>query len=136
MFRRINPIPTPLSDSELAQAVPARELQVLQSIGTAVRIAAGRTAMVEDAVGRECMVVVDGAFVVERDGTWVADLGPGDFMGEIALLTSQPRNATVTATEDSIVYAYSRREFTSMLRECPAIAARVMTTADQRQPAA
>ena len=57
-------------------------------------------------------------------------------MGEIALLTSQPRNATVTATEDSIVYAYSRREFTSMLRECPAIAARVMATADQRQLAA
>ncbi|MEZ5247193.1 MAG: cyclic nucleotide-binding domain-containing protein [Acidimicrobiales bacterium] len=132
MFRRINPIPTPLSESALAEAVPARELQVLQSMGTAVRIAAGRTAMVENAVGRECMVVVDGSFVVERDGEWIADLVPGDFMGEIALLTSQPRNATVTATHDSIVYAFSRREFTSLLRACPAISARVLEGVDER----
>jgi CRP-like cAMP-binding protein len=132
MFRRINPIPTPLSESALADAIPARELRVLQSIGTAVPIAAGRTAMVENAVGRECMVVVDGSFVVERNGEWVADLGPGDFMGEIALLTAQPRNATVTATSDSIVYAYSRREFTSLLRECPAISARVLEGVDER----
>jgi CRP-like cAMP-binding protein len=132
MFRRINQIPTPLFDSELAQAVPARELQVLQSMGTSIRIAAGRTAMVEDAVGRECLVVVDGSFAVERNGEQIAELGAGDFMGEIALLTDQPRNATVTATEDSTVYAFSRREFTSLLRECPAISAHVLETADQR----
>lgn len=136
MFRRINHVPTPLAESALAKAVPARELQVLTTIGTAVRIPAGRAAMVEDAVGRECMLVVDGSFVVDRDGEHVADLRAGDFMGEIALLTSQPRNATVTAAEDSVVYAYSRREFSSMLRECPAIASHVLKTADQRRLAA
>ena len=132
MFRRISQIPSPFIDSDLAHAVPARELHVLQSIGTAVRIAAGRSAMVEDAIGRECMVVVDGSFVVERNGERIAELGVGDFMGEIALLTDQPRNATVTATQDSTVYAFNRREFTSLLSECPAISARVLEAADQR----
>ena len=136
MFRRINQIPTPLTESALAAAVPARELRALRSMGTAVQITAGRTAMVEDAIGRECMLVVDGSFSVERAGEWIADLGAGDFMGEIALLTDQPRNATVTAIHDSTVYAFSRREFTSLLRECPAISAYVLETADQRLLAA
>ncbi|MEZ5165471.1 MAG: hypothetical protein R2695_02905 [Acidimicrobiales bacterium] len=51
MFRRNDPITTPLRESDLARAVPDRELEVLETIGTAVRFDTGRTAMVEDGVG-------------------------------------------------------------------------------------
>ena len=132
MFRRIAPIATPLRESRLATAVPARELHILQRSGTAVRFAEGRHAMIEDGVGRECMVVLDGSFTVERDGERVAELHAGDFMGEIALLTRRPRNATVTAAQDSTVLAFNRREFTSLLRNCPAIADFVHAGVDER----
>ena len=88
--------------------------------------------MVENAVGRECMLVVEGSFTVERAGEHLADLLPGDFMGEVALLDRKPRNATVTAAEDSVVYAFTPREFDSLLRECPVLAARVLAGAESR----
>ncbi|GJM36782.1 MAG: hypothetical protein DHS20C19_01490 [Acidimicrobiales bacterium] len=132
MFRRPVTIPTPLAASELGQTIPADELRVLSTLGTEIRFAAGRVAMTEDAVGRECMLVIDGSFAVERLGERVAELRAGDFMGEVALLTGQPRNATVTALEDSTAHAFSRREFSSLLGRCPTIAARVNAAAKQR----
>lgn len=132
MFRRTVSIPTPLAASELGQAIPAEELRVLATLGTEIRFAEGRVAMTEDAVGRECMLVIDGSFAVERLGTRVAELGAGEFVGEVALLTGEPRNATVTALEDSTTHAFSRREFSSLLGRCPTIAARVNGTAKQR----
>jgi CRP-like cAMP-binding protein len=136
MFRRPDPIPQPLRQSALAGAVPAKELRAVERRGTAVRFGAGRHAMREDEVGRECMVVATGSFAVERDGDGVAVLRPGMVMGEVALLTGRPRNATVTALEDSVVYAYNRREFTSLLRECPQLAAIVRADVEARSPAA
>lgn len=136
MFRRINPVPESLLKSRLAPLIPAEELRTLHRRGTAVRMATGREAMVENRVGRECMVVVEGSFKVERDGKWIADLLPGDFMGEIALLKNRTRNATVTATQDSVVYAFNPREFSSLLRECPALDAYVRSAAEDRAPAA
>lgn len=135
-FQRISRISASLAQSQLAETVPLRELQVLERLGTAIPFAAGREAMAEDGFGRECMVVLDGSFTVERGGEWIADLEPGDFMGEVALLTRQPRNATVTAAEDSMVYAFSRREFSSLLRECPVLSTRVHHTAEERTVAA
>ena len=41
----------------------------------------------------------------------VATLGEGDFFGEAALLTGEPRNATVVAKEDVTVYALGSDEF-------------------------
>jgi CRP-like cAMP-binding protein len=136
MFRRIDPIPQPLLESELAAALPVKELRAIERRGTAVRFGAGRLAMRENEIGRECMMVATGSFAVERAGDGVAVLRPGMVMGEVALLTGKPRNATVTALEDSLVYAYNRREFTSLLHECPELAAIVRADAEARSPAA
>ena len=48
--------------------------------------------------GREFFVLVGGAAIVQRRGRKLAELGPGDWFGEIAILTFKPRTATVTAT--------------------------------------
>jgi CRP-like cAMP-binding protein len=136
MFRRIDPIPQTLRDSELARAIPAKELRTIERRGTAVRFDAGRQAMREDTIGRECMMVISGSFAVERGGECIAVLQPGMVMGEVALLTGRPRNATVTALEESLVYAYSRGEFTSLLHECPQLAAIIRDDVEARSPAA
>ena len=47
--------------------------------------------------------------------TLVAGLGEGAFFGEAALLTGEPRNATVVAREDSEVYALSKDDFQGVL---------------------
>jgi CRP-like cAMP-binding protein len=53
--------------------------------------------------GREFMVIVDGAARVVKDGQTVNELGPSDFLGEIALLSDVPRTATVTTTTELVL---------------------------------
>jgi CRP-like cAMP-binding protein len=132
MFRRPAHVPASLAESRLAEVIPMRELHALEHRGTTVRVPGGSEVVREAGVGRECMVVVDGAFAVRRHEDRIAELGAGDFIGEIALLTRQPRNATVTALEDSSVCVFNPREFSSLLDECPAIAAHVRAIAGER----
>lgn len=136
MFRRTEISPPSLRAMPFAEDAPDAELAWVDSISTPVRFPSGRIAIEEDAYGREAMLVVEGSFTVERQGVQIAELTPGDFMGEIALLAHQPRNATVTAAEDSLVYAFNRREFASLLSECPVLAARVLSDAVSRSVAA
>jgi len=46
----------------------------------------------------EFFVIVSGTVAVTKDGEHLADLGPGDFFGEIAIVEHERRTATVVAT--------------------------------------
>ena len=48
--------------------------------------------------GREFFVLLEGSADVKKNNRKVNTLGPGDFFGEIALVSREPRTATVTAT--------------------------------------
>jgi CRP-like cAMP-binding protein len=51
----------------------------------------------EGRVARECHLVIDGYAEVSRDGTVIGRLGPGSYIGDLALLHEEPRARTVTA---------------------------------------
>ena len=110
-------------------------LATLERLATSVTISSDRAVMREASVGRECLVVVDGELEVERDGHPVATLGPGELVGEAALLTGRPRNATVRARAGSTVYALNRREFASMMETSEAFAEHVRRTDAARRAA-
>jgi CRP/FNR family transcriptional regulator, cyclic AMP receptor protein len=71
--------------------------------------------------GREFMVIVDGAAKVERDGTLVNELGPNDFLGEIALLSDVPRTATVTTTSETTILVLTDRAFRRVADKIPSV---------------
>ncbi len=136
LLRRRTDIPTGLLDSTLAAAVSTAELETLLRRGTPVGVAAGAALMDEDTFGREFLVILEGTVAVSRDGSPVAELGAGDIVGEIALLENTRRTASVAAVTDAQVLAFNRREFVTVLDECPAFAAFVIATAEARQAAA
>ena len=61
-----------------------------------------------------------------KSGRKVADLGAGDWLGEIALLTRAPRTATVTATSPLRTLVITDREFRRLVSEVPSIAMKVL----------
>ena len=135
MFSNKHTIPHALSGSDLAAAVSSTELATLDRLATTIQVSAGERIVQVDGFGRECFVVIEGQFEVERDGMTIL-VGPGSVIGEMALLTLEPRTASVTATTDSTVYVLTRAEFASLLAACPNIARYVLDGAARRAVAA
>ena len=82
--------------------------------------------------GREFFVLVEGTVRVTKDGKKLADLGGGDWFGEIALLTHTPRTATVTATSPVRVLVVTDRAFRRVVETMPRIALKVLASVGQR----
>jgi MFS family permease len=107
----------PAEDLELLRGTPIFEplpRTVLErvarnSVHSSVR--AATVVIREGDVGDRFYIVASGRAEVATDGRHVATLGPGDYVGEIALLRDVPRTATVTALEDSRLLTLEREEF-------------------------
>jgi hypothetical protein len=73
-----------------------------------------------------------GTASVDRDGEHVADVGPGDFLGEMSLLDGGPRNAAVSATTEVTLMVVSQQDFSQLLDTAPMIARRMLPTLVKR----
>jgi len=135
MFNRKRIIHSSLLASELAVTVPVSELETLDRLATTIQIDAGDEIMHANQFGRECFVVIDGEFRIDLGDSEVI-VGPGAVIGELALLTMKPRNASVTATVDSSVYVLNRSEFATVLDACPKLSRHVLDGAVRRTVAA
>jgi CRP-like cAMP-binding protein len=81
---------------------------------------------------REFMVIVDGEVNVTRMGRRLRSLGPGEWVGEIALLCAVPRTATVIAAAPTTLLVISAGGFRKLLRETPSIGTKIMATLGER----
>ena len=86
-----------LKSIPLFKDVPDEELAQIAPFAQEVTVDAGRELVREGDFSYEFMAIEEGEAEVTRDGEHVADLGPGDFFGEMGLLEKTLRNATVTA---------------------------------------
>jgi CRP-like cAMP-binding protein len=110
-----------LSTVPLFSRCTKRELTVLSRLATRMTFPAGEVVTRQGRVGREFIVIVNGTATVAIDGQTVATLGPGDFLGEIALLDGGPRTATVTADSDLVAEVMSHQEFATLLVDVPQV---------------
>lgn len=105
------------------------ELRQIDSLATYLHVPEGTVLIREGGFAKEFIVILRGSARVTRstpDGTVaVADVGRGDFLGEIALLTGAPRSATVTATTDLEIMVSTVGEFRSIMEIAPSVARKV-----------
>jgi CRP/FNR family transcriptional regulator, cyclic AMP receptor protein len=116
----------------LFEGLSKKQLSQVSSLMTPLDLKAGEVLARQGEIGREFFILLEGQVEVARDGEIIAVRGPGDFIGEIALLDNRPRTATVTATTDVVVEVLNRGEFASLLAEAPELSAQVMATMARR----
>ncbi len=115
----------PLRSTPIFVDLPADEFERLERSGAERSLAAGSELIHQSTEGREVLLVLSGRLSVERDGTELATLSSGDFVGEMALITNSSRNASVTAATDAGVVVYEEREFASLMKKCPELESRL-----------
>jgi CRP-like cAMP-binding protein len=121
-----------LSQIPLFTGLSQRDLERLGPMIDEVDVGANRPLAVEDTLGHEFFVLLDGACEVRVGDQVVAAVRPGDFFGEIALLDSDRRTASVIATEPSRVAVMTRSTFRDMSQRYPEIGERLRAAIDER----
>jgi CRP/FNR family transcriptional regulator, cyclic AMP receptor protein len=103
-----------------------KELRDIARATVELTLDEGKEFVTQGDVGREAFVIVDGRAEVTRAGQRVSELGPGDCVGELALLDHGPRTATVTAKTPLTVLVLGPREFAGLLDEVPTLTHKIL----------
>jgi CRP/FNR family transcriptional regulator, cyclic AMP receptor protein len=109
-----------------------KELEALALIADEIDLREGAALTREGQPGREFFVLIDGEVEVTQAGEEIARLGPGDWFGEIALLTKASRTATVTAASPVRVLVVTDRAFRQVLETTPSIAVKMLERLGER----
>ena len=115
-----------VGDEELAQIAP---------FATEVSVEEGRELVREGDFSYEFMAIEEGEAEVTRGGEHVADLGPGDFFGEMGLLEKTLRNATVTAKTPVRLITLTGWDLKRVERSAPQAMERIRSVLEERRQA-
>jgi CRP-like cAMP-binding protein len=117
----------------LFEELSHKELERIAMWADEVDVPPGKHLTQEGQFGHEFFVIEEGTAQVTHEGAVIAELGFGDYFGELALLEHQRRTATVTATTPLRVIVMFQREFEAMEHEMPEVAQRIRATVAKRK---
>lgn len=109
-----------------------RELEELGTLADEIDVEDGRVLTREGERGHEFFIVLDGSVEVDVQGTVVATLGKGDFLGEIALVDGKPRSATTRAMGPTRLVVVGHREFNRLMDDFPSVKTCVLQALAER----
>jgi CRP/FNR family cyclic AMP-dependent transcriptional regulator len=132
MFTRSDDRVEALADVELFSPCTRRQLQAVAQLTDEVHLPARTVLMREGSVGHECFVLIEGTADVRIRGNCIAKLGPGEIVGEMALLEQEPRSATVVTRTPVRALVMTSVGFAAVLDAAPAVSRRVMRTLARR----
>ena len=116
----------------LFESVSRKGLRSIVAAATETDVPPGKVLVREGETGRHLYVIVEGSATVSHGGKKLAELGPGDFFGELAFLDAEPRSATVTATTALRLMVLGPREMDVIVEREPAIVRRMLATMARR----
>lgn len=131
-----------LGQIPLFAACTGAELELIARNVTEYRVGPGEVLVQEGKVGREFLVIAEGRAVVMVGDQPIARVGPGDFVGEVAMLDRGFRTASVVAETDMVVEICGTAEFAVLLAGAPTLTRKLLgglaqrlRTADERPTA-
>mgnify|MGYP001544814445 CR=1 FL=1 len=121
-----------LKGIDLFEKIPAEELSPIASIAEEVSKNQNEVVFNEGDEGDALYLIVDGRVKVHSGDTIFVELGEGTCFGEMAILDTEPRSASITALENLVLLRISRDDFSELLVEKPEIARGILLVLTHR----
>jgi CRP/FNR family transcriptional regulator, cyclic AMP receptor protein len=121
-----------LGSIDLFSSLSKRERSEIASRADELDISEGTHLVREGEFAYEFFVIEEGEAEVLRGGEHVASLGPGDFLGEMGIVTRAPRNASVVARSPMRVLVMSEQNFRGIAQMFPSVADQIREAVRER----
>ena len=121
-----------LAEVPLFSACSRKDLQRIAKASDEVEVKSGRVLVDQGKTGHEFFLILDGEATVRANNRKVASLSAGNYFGELALLSREPRDASVTADRDMKLLILGQREFTGLLDTIPGLASKILAIMAKR----
>src|SRR5215216_5273954 len=121
-----------LSEIPLFSGLNRKERRALAPRTDEVELDQGRVIVREGEWAYEFFAIEEGTAEVRRGEQLLAELGPGDFFGEMGLVGDTRRNATVIASSPLTVVVMTAQAFRQTARELPEVAAKIRAAIEER----
>jgi CRP-like cAMP-binding protein len=115
-----------LADTPLFSQCSKRELKLVAKLAKTKSVPAGTVIVAADEPGDAMFVLLSGSASVVRGSKKLAQLGAGDVIGELALLSHERRNATVTTTTAADIARIDRKGVNRLLEDSPGFARKLL----------
>ena len=136
--RELLPVTAPSNVSKLFAGIPSSGIRALRDRGVPRVFAQGEALMRQGEFGDRMYIIVSGHVLVRRE-QWgliesvnLAELGPGDVVGEMGVLGRGPRSATVIAMEDTETVEISGDQLADVMRDYPRLTSTLLRSLSDR----
>jgi CRP/FNR family transcriptional regulator, cyclic AMP receptor protein len=124
--------PEALRKATVFSTCTAEDLTRMVQASEVTKHGVGDSLTEQGVVGYRFYLLLEGSAVVDRDGSTIGSVGPGEFVGEVGLLGGGPSTATVRCTAPTTCLTLRREAFWAVLEERPAIALRILEVVCRR----
>ena len=118
------PVFAGLSDEALGQ---------IAALAAEVSVPEGKELVREGDYSYDVLAIEEGTAVVTRGGEEIAQLGPGDVIGEMGVLERDQRNATVVATSSMLLTTLTRWDIKRLEKSAPEVVSHLRELVEQRR---
>jgi CRP/FNR family cyclic AMP-dependent transcriptional regulator len=121
-----------LKEVPIFEECSQRQLRSVAKIARVFDVASDTVLARAGEPGDEFFLIIDGTARVEVSPEKQVLLHPGEFFGEMSILDGGPRSATVTANTPVRLLVISRRHFSMLLKDVPALIQTLLVTLSRR----
>jgi CPA1 family monovalent cation:H+ antiporter len=125
--------PSRLAGIPLFAGLAETELATIAAAASEVDVAEGQMVATEGDFGHALYTIESGTAEVRSEGALLRTLGPGDPFGEIAVISSGRRTASVVATSPMRLIALFKRDVWALERQTPELAKRLRAVLDEHR---
>jgi CRP-like cAMP-binding protein len=108
------------------------EISSIVAVAQEHAYAPGQIIVTQGTPGQAFYLILGGRVGIERDGSVLGAFGAGDFFGEMSLLDSAPRSATIRAIDETRCLMLSSWDFKGLIERSPSIAIKLLEVLSRR----